>query len=340
MRAAVYYGPGPLVLREVAEPVPGPGDVLLRVKSCGICHTDVNIAKGRYFPRHEPPLILGHELAGTVASVGPGVAGLQPGDRVLVYQCVTCGSCDRCREGRQNLCRQIKTLGLDIDGGYAEYIKIPAVNLEKLPAAVSFAEGSLIADALSTAAHAVGKLQLGGGETVAVFGTGVLGLNAVQVAANLYGAKVVAIDREDWKLELALAKGAWKALRAGDDTDILAALRAAAPEVDAALEFVGTPRTYEQAVASVRRGGRVVLVGAATKPFAVEPLRVFKDEVAITGSYASLQADLPRLIGLVASGRLVVKDLISHRLPLDAINSAIDILADHGSRSLRAVVEM
>jgi D-arabinose 1-dehydrogenase-like Zn-dependent alcohol dehydrogenase len=314
--------------------------VLLRVKSCGICHTDVNIAKGRYFPRHEPPLILGHELAGTVASVGSGVAGLQPGDRVLVYQCVTCGSCDRCREGRQNLCRQIKTLGLDIDGGYAEYIKIPAVNLEKLPATVSFAEGSLIADALSTAAHAVGKLQLGGGETVAVFGTGVLGLNAVQVAANLYGAKVVAIDREDWKLELALAKGAWKALRAGDDTDILAALRAAAPEVDAALEFVGTPRTYEQAVASVRRGGRVVLVGAATKPFAVEPLRVFKDEVAITGSYASLQADLPRLIGLVASGRLVVKDLISHRLPLDAINSAIDILADHGSRSLRAVVEM
>jgi 2-desacetyl-2-hydroxyethyl bacteriochlorophyllide A dehydrogenase len=340
MRAAVYYGPGPLVHREVAEPVPGSGEVLLQVKSCGICHTDVNIVKGKYFPRHEPPLILGHELAGVVASVGPGVEGLQPGERVLVYQCITCGSCDRCRENRQNLCRQIKTLGLDIDGGYADYIKIPAVNLEKLPDSVSFAEGSLIADALSTAAHAVGKLQLADGQVVAVFGTGVLGLNAVQVAARLYGARVVAIDREDWKLELALDKGAWKALRVGDDTDILATLRTIAPEVDAAMEFVGTPQTYEQAVASVRRGGRVVLVGAATRTFAVEPLRVFKDEVAITGSYASLQADLPRLIGMVAGGRLVVKDLISHRLPLDEINPVIDILADHRSRSLRAVVEM
>lgn len=340
MRAAVYYGPGPLVLREVAAPVPGTGEVLLRVKSCGICHTDVNIVKGKYFPRHEPPLILGHELAGTVESVGPGVEGLQPGERVLVYQCLTCGSCDRCREGRQNLCRQIKTLGLDIDGGYADFIKVPAGNLVKLPDVISFAEGSLIADALSTAAHAVSKLQLAGGQVVAIFGTGVLGLNAVQVAAKLYGAKVVAIDREDWKLELALAKGAWKVLRAGDDGDVLAALRAIAPEVDAAMEFVGTPQTYQQSVACVRRGGRVVLVGAATRPFAVEPLRVFKDEISITGSYASLQADLPRLIGLVASGRLAVKDLISHTLPLEEINSVIDILADHRSRSLRAVVEM
>ncbi len=340
MRAAVYYRPGPLELREVADPVPGAGEVLLRVKSCGICHTDVNIVKGRYFPRHEPPLILGHELAGVVAGVGPGVEGLRPGERVLVYQCITCGVCDRCREGRQNLCRQIKTLGLDTDGGYAEYIKIPAVNLEKLPDSISFAEGSLIADALSTAAHAVGKLQLIAGQVVAVFGAGVLGLNAVQVAARLYGAKVIAIDLEDWKLELALTKGAWKALRADGSGDTLKALRAIAPEVDAALEFVGTPQTYEQAVASVRRGGRVVLVGAATQPFTVQPLRVFKDEVAITGSYASLQADLPRLIDHVASGRLAVKDLISHTISLDDINPMIDILADHRSRSLRAVVEM
>lgn len=340
MLAAVYYGPGPLALREVAVPVPGAGEVLLRVKSCGICHTDVNIVRGKYFPRHEPPLILGHELAGIVESVGPGVNDPQPGERALVYQCLICGSCDRCREGRQNLCREIKTLGLDIDGGYAQYIKIPAVNLEKLPDNISFAEGSLIADALSTAAHAVGKLQLAEGQVAAVFGTGVLGLNAVQVAARLYGAKVIAIDREDWKLEMALAKGAWKALRAGKDTDILAALRATVPEVDAALEFVGTPQTYEQAVASVRRGSRVVLVGAATQPFSVEPLRLFKDEVAITGSYASLQADLPRLVGLVASGRLVVKDMVSHRFSLEEINPAIDILSDHRSRPLRAVVEM
>lgn len=340
MRAAVYTGPGPLALREVTEPVPGAGEVLLRVKTCGICHTDVNIVKGKYFPRQAPPLILGHELAGVVAALGPGVEGLRPGERVLVYQCLTCGGCDRCLEGRQNLCRRIKTLGLDIDGGYADFIKLPAGNLLKLPDTISFAEGSLVADALSTAAHAVGKLHLVPGEVVAIFGTGVLGLNAVQVAAKIYGARVVAIDREEWKLEQAMAKGAWKTLLAGDDGDSLEALQALAPEIDAAMEFVGAPATYQQAVASVRRGGRVVLVGAATRPFAVDPLRVFKDEVTITGSYASLQADLPRLIKLVDQGVLTVRDMVSHTLPLADINAAIDMLAGHRSRALRAVVEM
>ncbi|MDR7868555.1 MAG: zinc-binding dehydrogenase [Sporomusaceae bacterium] len=326
-------------MEERAEPVPGSGEVLLRVKTCGICHTDVNIAKGTYFPRHKPPLILGHELAGVVEAVGPA-ANVQPGDRVLVYQCITCGRCDRCREGRQNLCRDIKTLGLDVDGGYADFIKVPAVNLIKLPDAISFGEGSLIADALSTAAHAVGKLGLAEGQVLAVFGTGVLGLNAVQVAAKIYGARVVAIDREDWKLERAMTKGAWKTLQAVPDVNIPTALKHLVAEVDAAMEFVGRPETYEQAVASVRRGGRVVLVGAATRPFTVDPLRLFKDEVDISGSYASLQSALPKLIRLVETGELTVKDMISHTFSLEEINAAIDMLAAHRSRSLRAVVEM
>lgn len=340
MRAAVYRGPGELVLEERAVPVPGSGEVLLRVKTCGICHTDVNIATGAYFPRHKPPLILGHELAGVVETVGPGAENVRPGDRALIYQCITCGCCDRCREGRQNLCRGIKTLGLDIDGGYADFIKIPAGNLVKLPDAISFAAGSLIADALSTAAHAVSKLQLSEGQTVAIFGTGVLGLNAVQVAARLYGARVIAIDRDEWKLEKALAKGAWKTLRADPDTDLPAALKLLAAEVDAAMEFVGAPETYAQAVASVRRGGRVVLVGAATRAFAVDPLRLFKDEVNITGSYASRQADLPELVRLVENGVLTVEDMITHTFTLEELNAAIGMLAGHRSRSLRAVVEM
>ena len=340
MKAAIYEGPGPLILCEVEKPSPGPEDVILRVKSCGICHTDVNIVKGKYFPRHKPPLILGHELSGVVETVGPLVTNVELGDRVLVYQCITCGRCDRCKEGRQNLCQDIKTLGLDIDGGYAEFLKIPAHNLIKIPDTISFAEGSIITDALSTAFHAVRKLKLIKDEVVAVFGAGVLGLNAIQVAAKVYGAKVIAIDMEEWKLNLALKKGAWQVVKVDGRKDGISSLKTLTSEVDAAMEFIGTPQTYQQAVESVRRGGRVVLVGAATQAFVTDPLRVFKDEITITGSYASLQNDIPYLIKLVEDNKLIIKDMITHTVPLEDINRTIDMLAIRESKSLRAVVAM
>ncbi|WP_338827557.1 zinc-dependent alcohol dehydrogenase [Neomoorella thermoacetica] len=340
MKAAVYKGPGPLVLREVADPVPGAGEVLLKVKTCGICHTDVAIVEGNYFPRHTPPLILGHEVAGEVVALGPGVDSVKEGERVIVYQCLTCGQCPRCREGRPNLCAEIKTLGLDIDGAYAGYLKVPARNLIRLPATISFAEGSIITDALSTAFHAVSKLNLAKDEVVAIFGAGVLGLNAIQVAARIYGARVIAIDLEDWKLEMALAKGAWKVLHADKDRDIVPGLRSMGGEIDAAMEFIGNPRTYHQAIASVRRGGRVVLVGASVHPFPLEPLRLFKDEVNVTGSYASLPGEIPYLIDLVESRKLVVKDMVTHTCSLEKINETITMLARRSEKSLRAIVEM
>ncbi|MFZ5754173.1 MAG: alcohol dehydrogenase catalytic domain-containing protein, partial [Bacillota bacterium] len=282
MKAAIYEGPGPLVIREVAEPVPGPEDVVVQVKTCGICHTDVAIVEGKYFPRHHPPLILGHEVAGQVVARGYKVNSVQIGERVIVYQCLTCSQCARCIEGRQNLCTEIKTLGLDTDGAYAEYLKVPAKNLVKLPDTISFAEGSIITDALSTAFHAVTKLNLRKDEVVAVLGAGVLGLNAIQVAARLYGARVIAVDLDDWKLELALSKGAWKVLRADKECDIVPLLKSLVGDIDAAMEFIGSPQTYQQAIASVRRGGRVVLVGAFMQPFTIEPSRIFKDEVNVT----------------------------------------------------------
>lgn len=338
MRAAIYEGPGLLVIKDVAVPVPESGEVLMKVKSCGICHTDVAIAEGKYFPRHKPPLILGHEIAGVVEEVGAEVNGISRGDRVIVYQCITCGKCKRCGEGRQNLCREIKTLGLDIDGGYAEYLKIPAGNLIKLPDELSFAEGSIITDALSTAFHAVTRLKLVKNELVAVFGAGVLGLNAIQVAAKIFGAKVIAIDKEEWKLDLALSKGAWKTIKVEDKNDTVDVLRELSGEVDAALEFIGMPGTYRQAIQSVRRGGRVILVGAATQPAMLDPVRVFKDEVSISGSYACLQNEIPYLMDLVVNNELVVKDIITHTFSLEEVNEAIHMLAGRSEKSLRAVL--
>ncbi|CEP66507.1 Polyketide synthase, enoylreductase [Moorella glycerini] len=340
MKAAIYEGPGPLVLKEVPDPVPGPEDVVLEVKTCGICHTDVAIVEGNYFPRHAPPLILGHEVAGKVVAVGSAVNNVKAGERVIVYQCLTCGQCARCMEGRQNLCAEIKTLGLDTDGAYAEYLKVPAWNLVRLPDTISFAEGSIITDALSTAYHAVTKLNLIKDEMVAIFGAGVLGLNAIQVASKIFGARVIAIDIEDWKLDMALSKGAWKVLRAEKERDIVTILRSLAGNIDAAMEFIGNPQTYQQAIASVRKGGRVVLVGAFVQPFALDPIRLFKDEVNITGSYASLPNEIPYLVDLVANNNLVVKDMVTHTCSLEGINSTIAMLAKRTEKSLRAIVEM
>ncbi len=340
MRAAIYMGPGPLFLKEVADPVPGVREVLLKVKTCGICHTDVSIVGGTYFPRHTPPLILGHEVAGEVMAWGPGVDSLKEGDRVIVYQCLYCNHCSRCKEGRFNLCAEIKTLGLDIDGGYADYLKVPFRNLIPLPARISFAEGSIIADALSTAFHAVSRANLVKDEILAVFGAGVLGLNAIQVAARINGVRVVAIDLEDWKLKMALAKGAWQVLRAYKDVDVVPVLKSMVGEIDAAIEFIGSPSTYNQAIASVRRGGRVVLVGSSIGSFPIEPVRLFKDEVIVTGSYASLPNDIHYLIDLVKNRKLIVKDMVTHTYSLEKINEAIAMLSKGSEKSLRAVVEM
>lgn len=340
MKAAIYNGPGSLVIKEVEEPVPGPEEVVLQVKTCGICHTDVTMVEGKYFPRHTPPLILGHEVAGRVVSVGTAVKNVRLGERVIVYQCLTCGQCARCMEGRQNLCAEIKTLGIDVDGAYAEYLKVPARNLVKLPDAISFAEGAIITDALSTAYHAVTKLHLRKDEVVAIFGAGVLGLNAIQVATKIFGARVIAIDLEDWKLDMALSKGAWKVLRAEKERDIVPGLRSLAGNIDAAMEFIGNPQTYQQAIAAVRKGGRVVLVGAFVQPFALEPARLFRDEVNVTGSYASLPNEIPYLVDLVANDKLKVKDMVTHTCSLEGINDTIAMLAKRTAKSLRAVVEM
>lgn len=338
MKAAIYEGAGPLVIKDIPKPVPGPEEAVIKVKTCGICHTDVSIITGKYPPRHPAPLILGHEIAGIVDAAGENVRNSQPGDRVLVSQCVTCGYCDRCKEGRQNLCQGIKTLGLDTHGGYSEYFKIPARNLIKIPDNISFAEGSIISSALATAYHAVRRLNLERGESVAIFGSGVLGLNAVQITSKIFGAKVIAIDTEDWKLELALAKGAWKTLKVVNGMDTSAVLKEEFGEIDTAMEFIGLPETYGQAIECVRRGGRVILVGATAQPITVSPQRMFKDEVAISGSYASIQSEIPYLIDMVSNNELIVKDMISHTFSLDEINKAVDMLANHREKSLRTVI--
>ncbi|MHB1406484.1 MAG: zinc-binding dehydrogenase, partial [Desulfitobacteriaceae bacterium] len=201
MKAAVFYGPNqPLKVEEVPMPEIGAGDILVKVAACGLCHTDLHYIDHGVPTFKKPPLILGHEISGTVAEVASDVTSFKVGDRVLLPAVMSCGVCDNCREGRGNICSSMVMPGNDVDGGYAEYIKAPASNVFHLPDEIPLIEGSIIADAITTPYHAVknrGKVRPG--DTVLVYGCGGVGLNLVQVA-NAAGASVIAVDLADNKL--------------------------------------------------------------------------------------------------------------------------------------------
>ncbi len=207
MKAAVLHPGGQLKLSDVPRPEPGAGEVLVRVAACGICHTDLHyIDHG--VSTFKTPVILGHEVSGTITGLGAGVTRLGEGDRVLLPAVFTCGTCRMCRSGRENIWEQMKMMGNHVDGAYAEFVLAPAKDCFVLPPEIPLAEACLIGDAMSTPYHAVKhRAKVGMGSVVAVFGCGGVGINAIQFAA-LAGGHVIAVDIDDRKLALARQFGA------------------------------------------------------------------------------------------------------------------------------------
>lgn len=338
MRAAVFEGAGrPLVVRTVEEPRVGPQDVLVRVAACGICHTDLHYIDHNVPTFKTPPLILGHETSGTIEQVGAEVEGFRPGERVLLPAVLTCGRCAQCRRGRENICERMVMFGNHVDGAYAEYVAAPAKDVFRLPEAIPLEEAAIIADAMSTPFHAVtvrGRVQPG--EWVVVVGCGGVGLNLVQIAAFV-GGRVVAVDVVEEKLALARALGAEHTVPARAVESVPKAVRRLTDGgADVAFEAVGTPATITLAYDSVRRGGRMVLVGYSDRPAEISAARMMFFEMEILGSLGCRPVDYPRLIALVAAGRLQLAPLISHRLPLGEINAGLDLLRQ--GKSIRALV--
>jgi len=342
MRAAVFHGPNkPLIIEDVKTPKVDSTEVLVAVKICGICHTDLAIMEGVYPPRKGPPIILGHEIAGEVVETGVEVKKIKKGDRVVVQSCISCGSCCYCLKGRDNICENVKTIGIDRDGGYAEYVNVPERNLFKLPEEISYEEGVVISDALSTAYHAVRIAKVEMGESVAIYGIGGLGINAVQIAAKLRGAKVIAVDIDKQKLKLAKRFGAYSIIDAKEENPV-EKIKELTNGVGAncTLEFVGSPTSYTQAVESVRKGGRVVIVGASIESFFINPFRLFKEEISITGSYISLKSEFPTLIDLISNGKIDVRGIITDVVSLAEINRGIEIMKKKIGSPLRVAVKI
>ena len=340
MKAIRMVEPGkPLELQHIPIPAAGEEDVLVRVRAAGICHSDAHYRAGRS-GMGILPITLGHEVTGEVEWVGTKVTSVKAGDRVCLHYNISCGACYYCKSGNEQFCTTVKMIGHHIDGGYAEYIAIPARNAVPLPEEISFEEGATLMCASATALHALHRGRLKAGETVAVFGVGGLGLSAVQLAKALGAVEVYAVDIKQDKLELASEYGAIPVDASRSNAVEEIRERTRGKGVDVALEMIGLPVTMKQTIESLGVLGRAVIVGLSQMPLEIHPYQTLIGyEAEIIGSNDHLLQELPLLIDMARRKVLDTSRVVSQRIPLDAnkINQRLDDLERY-TNDVRAVI--
>ena len=344
MKAARFHKVNhPLVVEEMPSPKPKSEEVLLKVKACGICGSDIHIVYEGITPTAFQPIILGHEFSGQVAEVGEGVTGWRIGDRAAVNCIVSCGACPNCLSGNEQICPQRHLLGIHLNGGLAEYAVVPAGNLARLPEEVPFDQGAILTDAVATPYHALTRRgRLVKGESVAVVGCGGLGLHGVLLAKLLGAGLVIALDTSPIALERAGERGADVVCRT-DREDPLEVIRKATggQGVDLSLECIGLQQTIDLAVRVLKTGGRAVVVGLGSQNMTTLPPTEFvRRELTLLGSYAFTTREIEELIQLVQKGKLDLSSSISKRIPLEEINQGLEELHQKTGYPIRIVVMM
>ena len=336
MRAAVLHDfKKPLVLEEVPRPAPGPGEILIEVEACGVCHSDLHVADGDWQQLAavvKRPLILGHEIVGRVAELGEGSSGLRAGDRVgLPWIFWTCGECEFCREGNENLCPRQKITGVMVDGGFAAFVRAPASHVVRIPDALSAAQAAPLFCAGVTVYRALNQSGIRPGQRLAVFGIGGLGHIAVQLGREL-GAEVIAVDVSDAKLALAESLGAKRGLNAAS-SDVVKEIRASGG-VHVALVTSAARAAYEAAFACLRPTGTLLVVGLPAEPLCFPPILMAAGELRIRASAVGTRRELREVLALAAAGKIRCETR-SH--PLEEANAVLQELR-RGAISGRAVL--
>lgn len=326
MKAALLHELGqPLRIADVPQPNPGAAEALVRVRACGIDGTDLKLIDGfGYLPKL--PFIMGHEIAGEVVAVGAGVSAFAPGDRVAVYNFITCGSCFYCRSYRDQLCLNMGGIVgvLEVPGGYAEYVCLPAQQLIRLPDALSFADGATCCDAGMTALHAVDRADVALGEIALVIGVGGVGSIVTQLLA-LAGAEVIAADIDETKASWAREQGASVFVNAAGDALLSQVQRLTkGAGVDRAIDVVGLESTMTAGFASLRRGGRLVVVGYTPELFPLSGKELAQNEKEVVGTRAGRRNDLSRCLDLYAQGKLT--SIVRQTYALAQVNEALGML--------------
>jgi (R,R)-butanediol dehydrogenase/meso-butanediol dehydrogenase/diacetyl reductase len=341
MRAVRWHARGDVRVEEVPPPAPpGPGELQLRVRWCGICGTDLEewLSGPVFIPESVPhpltgaraPLVLGHEFAGVVVAAGAGVTGPLPGQRVAVDTIVSCGSCHWCQRGEVTRCPALGALGLHGDGGLAELCNAPARMCLPVPDTVADDEAAL-AEPLAVAVRALRRGGLRPGERVVVVGAGTVGLMAVQAAAASGAGSVTVVEPLPERRALAVGLGAGRAVPPGD---------AAALEADVAVECAGTPGAIQTALQALRSGGRAVLLGIVTEPAPIAPMDLVRGEKSLIGSLSHVwDKDFREALQLLGRGAVQAAPLITDRIPLGAaVTGGLTLLRDEPEKHLKILV--
>jgi len=342
MRVAMYYSNNDIRIEEMPVPKIGPGEILMKVEACGICGSDVM----EWYRRHKAPLVLGHELAGVVAGIGEGVEGFAEGDRISASHHVPCHICHYCRTGHETACDLLRKTTFD-PGGYVEYLRIPAVNVEKggvykLPDNLSFEEATFI-EPLACILRAQRRADIKPGKSVLVMGSGISGLIHINYARAMGASRIIATDLVPARLEMARRLGAHVAIPAGEYSPERLAKENNGRHVDIVITTCSAEKAIGQGIHSVDRGGTGMLF-APTREGVSIPLSVndtfWRNDVTITTSYAANPADHVEAMNLLATEKIDLKPMITHRFGLAGTGEGFKLVADPSSgEAIKVIIE-
>jgi 2-desacetyl-2-hydroxyethyl bacteriochlorophyllide A dehydrogenase len=313
------------VVEEVPQPeVVAPNDVLIQVRMCGICGSDLAIVEGRH--PSKPPVVLGHELSGEVVKVGTGVTTVSAGDHVVVDPNLSCGLCVECRTGRRNLCQNMIEIGITRNGGFADLVVAPEPFVYKIDTGMSWKTGALV-EPLACIVHGLEKARPKQDETAVVYGAGPMGLLWIAMLKRAGVRKIIAVDLAENRRTAAAALGAEVTIDAKRNEPVSVVQRETGGRgADISVEMIGRPDTVEYAIRSAGPGGRVVIMGVSRKDARslVAPFEVMTKEVEILGSNANATGFIPA-IRLLESGAIPVDKVVSHELSLSETQAAFDL---------------
>jgi 2-desacetyl-2-hydroxyethyl bacteriochlorophyllide A dehydrogenase len=325
----------PLEVHDREIPRVDSGEVLLKVKACGICQTDLKIIRGVIPPPIVTlPHVLGHEVVGEVVAVGDLVSEVQPGEVGVVYSYVTCHDCNLCLAGRENLCIHLERIGFEREGGFTEYLKIPAYNFCAFSKDLAVEKMAILADAIGTPYRAItGLAKVRPGQNVLIVGAGGLGIHAVQIA-KLCGANVTVVDLDPNARDLAKIYGADETLDPDEAAQTILE-QTGGLGVDVVIEIVGYPETLDWSLPALKSGGKLILVGYAPEhPFALNTMMMHYNEYEIIGCRFVTKSELLELIKLVENGK--IKPVVTQTFPFDQANAALETLKE--GKSLGRIV--
>ena len=339
LAARFYEAKKPLKLENVTVPTMGDNDVTVKIKAATICHSDIHTLVGRQVPE-KIPITPGHEASGVVEAKGKNVTNVEVGDRVGIDYVQSCGRCQYCLKGRDNLCDNFTVMSFYTEGSWREKAVVPSRHVHKLPNNIGFPEGAMLNCAVMTAYHAVKYSQQAPGASVLVYGLGGVGLSLLKWVKIAGATDIIAVDLEEEKLKIAKREGATATFNPRDGNPVEQIRRLTRGGVDIGYEVIGKMESERNTISSVKKGGQAVLVGMSWDPI---PIHVVNDlqvpEVKVMSPQDHLKAEIPEVLRLIETGRFTFADAVTHKFPLRSVNEAVDVLQNRVGNPGRVVLE-